>query len=88
MRKIEKNCKKLGKIEKNWEKLGKIGKNWEKLGKIGKIWEKIFKVVYNNGTLIVHKDLQEQYGIDETITHEYDELIKKGMFQGDIIWSV
>ena len=47
-----------------------------------------YKRYQRDGTLIIHKDLQEQYGIDETITHEYDELIKKGMFKGDIIWSV
>jgi hypothetical protein len=47
-----------------------------------------FKRYQLDGTLVVHKDIQEYYGIDETITREYDELIKKGVFQGDMVWSV
>jgi hypothetical protein len=47
-----------------------------------------FKRYQLDGTVVVHKDLREQYGVDETITREYDELIKKGVFQGDMVWSV
>ena len=47
-----------------------------------------FKRYQRDGTLIVKTELQQLYETDEAIQHEYDDLIKNGMYHGDMVWRI
>ena len=46
-----------------------------------------YKRYQRDGTLIVKPELQHLYDTDVTIQQEYDELIKNGLFHGDVVWE-
>ena len=47
-----------------------------------------YKRYQRDGTLIVKSELQHGYETDETIQREYDDLIKNGMYHGDMVWCI
>ncbi len=47
-----------------------------------------FQRYQKDGTLKVHPSLLDVYGTDDTVTHEYDELIQYGRFHGERIWNM
>lgn len=47
-----------------------------------------FQRYQKDGTLKIHPSLLGLYGTDETVTHEYDELIQYGRFHGERIWKI
>ena len=46
----------------------------------------LYKRYQSDGKFIITNELKEVYGVDETITREYDELIKQGMYHGEVVW--
>ena len=47
----------------------------------------LYKRYQLDGKFIITNELKDVYGVDETITREYDELIKQCMYHGEVLWT-
>jgi hypothetical protein len=47
-----------------------------------------YKRYQRDGTFIIKPELQTLYNENETLRKEYDDLIKNGLYYGNVIWSV
>lgn len=48
----------------------------------------LYKRYQLDGKFIITNELKEVYGVDETVTQEYDELIKQGRYHGEVVWRI
>jgi hypothetical protein len=48
----------------------------------------LYKRYHRDGKFIVTNELKDVYGVDDTITREYDELIKNGVYHGEVVWKI